>query len=82
MKDVQAFFVCRAIRTKCFDPVGCLVKLAHASFNTRKDLESSFHCCGGPAKLVLASLEGTGKQFSSLGCPMESRMPLLVPGKI
>ena len=54
-----------------FNPVRCLGKLAHASFNARKDLESSFHCCGGPVKFVLASLERTRKQFSPLGCTME-----------
>ena len=29
--------------------------LVHAPFGARKDLESSFHCCRGPVRLVLAS---------------------------
>ena len=58
------FFECRTNRTKTFYPVQCLVKLAHSSFNARKDLESSFHHCAGFVELVHASF-GVRKDLQS-----------------
>ena len=41
---------------KQFSPLGCPMKLAHASFSARKDQESSFHHCAGLVELVLLLL--------------------------
>ena len=45
MKDEQAFISVVQIGQRRFNPVGCLVKLAHPSFNARNNLESSFPPC-------------------------------------
>ena len=55
MKVVQAFLNAVQIGQRRFNPVGCHVKLAHASFNARKDQESSFLHCTVPLELVHAS---------------------------
>ena len=49
---------------KQFSPLGCPMKLAHASFSARKDQESSFHHCAGLVELVCASFSA-GKELES-----------------
>ena len=62
------------IGRRCFNPVEWLVKLVNASFSARKDLESSFHHCGGPVKLVHASFSAKKdleSSFHSCGVPVK-----------
>ena len=46
------FFECRGSRTKTINLVGYLAQLTYAPSSASKDLESIFHHCGGPVKLV------------------------------
>ena len=54
MKVVQALFSAVQVGQRRFNCIVCLVNLAHAPFNARKDLESTFEYCAGPFELVHA----------------------------
>ena len=57
------------------------MKVVQACLSVRKDLESSFHRCGGPVRIVQACLSARKrprKQFSPLWRPCEDSASLFM----
>ena len=61
------------------------MKLVHTCLSVRKDLEGSFHRCGGPVKLVQSSLSARKdleSSFHHCGRPVKVVLAWLSAGQV